>query len=51
MRKTGGHGHAFVVKLRGLPYAVTEQQIEEFFTGKFIYLLCACVCLFQVTCN
>ncbi|EDW14096.1 heterogeneous nuclear ribonucleoprotein A3 homolog 2 isoform X1 [Drosophila mojavensis] len=33
MRKTGGHGHAFVVKLRGLPYAVTEQQIEEFFTG------------------
>ncbi|KAH8312647.1 hypothetical protein KR044_011968 [Drosophila immigrans] len=33
MRKTGGHGHAFVVKLRGLPYAVTEQQIEEFFAG------------------
>ncbi|XP_023159798.2 heterogeneous nuclear ribonucleoprotein H3 isoform X2 [Drosophila hydei] len=33
MRKTGGHGHSFVVKLRGLPYAVTEQQIEEFFTG------------------
>lgn len=36
MRKTGGHGHAFVVKLRGLPYAVTEQQIEEFFAGKII---------------
>ncbi|XP_017143864.1 heterogeneous nuclear ribonucleoprotein H2 isoform X1 [Drosophila miranda] len=33
MRKIGGHGNAFVVKLRGLPYAVTEQQIEEFFTG------------------
>nr|5UZM_A Chain A, AT27789p [Drosophila melanogaster]5UZM_B Chain B, AT27789p [Drosophila melanogaster] len=27
------HGTAFVVKLRGLPYAVTEQQIEEFFSG------------------
>ncbi|XP_068156544.1 LOW QUALITY PROTEIN: heterogeneous nuclear ribonucleoprotein H2 [Drosophila tropicalis] len=33
MRKIGGHANAFVVKLRGLPYAVTEQQIEEFFTG------------------
>lgn len=35
MRKISGHGTAFVVKLRGLPYAVTEQQIEEFFSGKF----------------
>ncbi|EDV43260.1 uncharacterized protein Dana_GF16612, isoform A [Drosophila ananassae] len=33
MRKISGHGNAFVVKLRGLPYAVTEQQIEEFFSG------------------
>ncbi|EDW97654.1 heterogeneous nuclear ribonucleoprotein H3 isoform X1 [Drosophila yakuba] len=33
MRKISGHGTAFVVKLRGLPYAVTEQQIEEFFSG------------------
>jgi len=34
MRKISGHGTAFVVKLRGLPYAVTEQQIEEFFSGE-----------------
>ncbi|XP_069966516.1 heterogeneous nuclear ribonucleoprotein H isoform X2 [Bactrocera oleae] len=33
MRKTGSHGMSYVVKLRGLPYAVTEQQVEEFFSG------------------
>ncbi|XP_037942785.1 heterogeneous nuclear ribonucleoprotein H2-like, partial [Teleopsis dalmanni] len=33
MRKTSSHGMSYVVKLRGLPYAVTEQQIEEFFNG------------------
>ncbi|XP_017490061.1 PREDICTED: heterogeneous nuclear ribonucleoprotein H isoform X2 [Rhagoletis zephyria] len=33
MRKTGSHGVSYVVKLRGLPYAVTEQQVEEFFNG------------------
>ncbi|KPU80169.1 uncharacterized protein Dana_GF16612, isoform C [Drosophila ananassae] len=37
MRKISGHGNAFVVKLRGLPYAVTEQQIEEFFSGILRY--------------
>ncbi|KRK03883.1 uncharacterized protein Dyak_GE10080, isoform B [Drosophila yakuba] len=37
MRKISGHGTAFVVKLRGLPYAVTEQQIEEFFSGILRY--------------
>lgn len=35
MRKTGSHGMSYVVKLRGLPYAVTEQQVEEFFSGKY----------------
>ncbi|XP_020717001.1 heterogeneous nuclear ribonucleoprotein F [Ceratitis capitata] len=33
MRKTGSHGISYVVKLRGLPYSVTEQQVEEFFSG------------------
>ncbi|XP_073811868.1 heterogeneous nuclear ribonucleoprotein H-like [Musca autumnalis] len=32
MRKTTNHGNFYVVKLRGLPYSVTEQQIEEFFS-------------------
>ncbi|XP_075145630.1 heterogeneous nuclear ribonucleoprotein glorund isoform X2 [Haematobia irritans] len=33
MRKTTNHGNSYVVKLRGLPYSVTEQQVEEFFSG------------------
>ncbi|KAM7363603.1 heterogeneous nuclear ribonucleoprotein glorund [Cochliomyia hominivorax] len=33
MRKTSSHGNSYVVKLRGLPYSVTEQQVEEFFNG------------------
>jgi len=48
MRKTGGHGQAFVVKLRGLPYAVTEQQIEEFFAGKSIDYPCVCVSVYSI---
>lgn len=36
MRKTSSSGMSYVVKLRGLPYSVSEQQIEEFFNGKYL---------------
>lgn len=44
---SGGGGSGGVVRLRGLPYGCTEEEVRKFFSGwqGLLILLCVCLCL------